>query len=241
VDSDHRLFILDSGNLPLAPFDDQNPSRAEVSIAHCGKNGRRKVIGFFMKPKRKKRSAKKGRGSRILFFLALIGIGLILLFHQQIFRSIKPSPERRGILAERKEVVIYFSDSQGEYLVGEKREISKKNEVKEEAKEAIIELIRGPKGKLIPTLPPRTKLLALQINDAGLAEVDFSPALSKDHPGGSTGEMMTVYSIVNSLSLNFPQIKRVQILIDGKPAETITGHLSLEQPISPKPDLIKRR
>jgi len=194
-----------------------------------------------MKPKRKKKSPKKGRGGRILFFLILIGIGLILLFHQQIFRSIKPLSERRGILVERKEVLLYFSDSEGEYLTGEKREISKKNEVKEEAKEAIIELIKGPKGKLIPTLPPRTKLLSLQINDAGLAKVNFSPALSKDHPGGSSGEMMTVYSIVNSLSLNFPQIKRVQIFIDGKPVETITGHLSLKQPISPKPDLIKRQ
>jgi spore germination protein GerM len=194
-----------------------------------------------MKPKRKKKSSKKGRGGRILFFLILIGIGLILLFHQQIFRSIKPSPERRGILADRKEVLIYFSDSEGEYLVGEKREISKKNEVKEEAKETIVELIRGPKSKLIPTLPPRTKLLTLQISNAGLAKVNFSQALSKDHPGGSSAEMMTVYSIVNSLSLNFPQIKRVQILIDGEPAETITGHLSLKEPIFPKPDLIKRQ
>jgi germination protein M len=194
-----------------------------------------------MKPKRKKKSPKKGRGGRILIFLILIGIGLILLFHQQIFHSIKPLPKRGSILVERKEVVLYFSDSEGEYLVGEKREISKKNEVKEEAKEAILELIRGPKGRLIPTLPPRTKLLTLQISDAGLAKVNFSQALSRDHPGGSSGEVMTVYSIVNSLSLNFPQIEKVQILIDGKPVETITGHLSLKQPVSPKPDLIKRQ
>ena len=74
-----------------------------------------------------------------------------------------------------------------------------------------------------------------------MAKVDFNQALSKDHPGGSSAEMMTVYSVVNSLSLNFPQIKRVQILIDGKPVETITGHLSLKQPILPKPDLIRGR
>jgi spore germination protein GerM len=194
-----------------------------------------------MKPKRKKKSPKKGRGGRILFFLILMGIGLILLFHQQIFRSIKPLSERGSILVERKEVVLYFSDSEGEYLVGEKREILKKSVVNEEAKEAILELIKGPKGKLISTLPPRTKLLTLQISDEGLAKVNFSPALSKDHPGGSSAEMMTVYSIVNSLSLNFPQIKKVQILIDGKPIETIVGHLSLGQPVTPKPDLIKRQ
>jgi spore germination protein GerM len=194
-----------------------------------------------MKPKRKKRSSKKGRGGKIPFLLILIGIGLTALFYQQIYDSIKPLFERWSVLVEKKEVLLYFSDSEGEYLIAEKRQILKKNVVKEEAKETIIELIKGPKEKLIPTLPPRTKLLTLQINDAGVAKVNFSSALSKDHPGGSSAEMMTVYSIVNSLALNFPQIKRVQILIDGKSIETITGHLSLRQPISPKPDLIKRQ
>jgi spore germination protein GerM len=194
-----------------------------------------------MKAKRKKGTPKKGKGGKILFFLVLIGIALVLLFHQQIFRSIKPLSKRRSIPAERREVLLYFSDSEGEYLIGEKRKILKRNGAKEEAKETIIELIKGPKGKLIPTLPPRTELLTLEISDAGVAKVNFNPALSKDHPGGSSAEMMTVYSIVNSLSLNFPQIKRVQFLIDGKPIATIVGHLSLEQPVSPKPDLIKRQ
>ena len=191
-----------------------------------------------MKRKHKRKSQKKQTG-KILFLLILIGIGLTALFYQQIYDSIKPLFERWSVLVEKKEVLLYFSDSEGEYLIAEKRPILKKNEVKEEAKETILELIKGPKEKLIPTLPPRTKLLTLQINDAGVAKVNFSSALSKDHPGGSSAEMMTVYSIVNSLALNFPQIKRVQILIDGKSIETITGHLSLRQPISPKPHLIK--
>ncbi len=193
-----------------------------------------------MKTKRKKNSPQKSRGGKILFVLVLIAIGLILVFHQHAFRSVKPITKKRSVLPERKEVLLYFSDSKEEYLVGEKRKILRKNAVQEEAKEAIVELIKGPSGKLIPTLPPRTELLTLQISDTGVARVNFNPALSKDHPGGSSAEMMTVYSIVNSLSFNFPQIKRVQILIDGKPIPTIVGHLSLEQPVSPKPDLIKR-
>jgi len=194
-----------------------------------------------MKSKRKKRSSRKGRGGKILFLLILIGTGLIVFFHQQIYNSMKPLLERWRILSEKKEVLLYFSGPEGEYLIGERRKILKKNEVKEEAKETIVELIKGPEGKLIPTLPPRTRLLTLQISDAGVAKVNFNAALSRDHPGGSSAEMMTVYSIVNSLALNFPRIKRVQILIDGKPIETITGHLSLRQPVPPKPDLIKRQ
>jgi len=195
-----------------------------------------------MKRKRKKKTSQKGRGGKILFLLILIGIIALIfyLFRQDIINSLKPWLEKWSFVEKKKQVLLYFSDSEGECLIGEKREILKKNVVKEEAKETIIELIKGPKGKLISTLPPRTKLLTLQINDAGLAKVNFTLALSKDHPGGSSAEMMTVYSIVNSLALNFPQIKRVQILIDGKPIETIAGHLSLRQPISPKSDLIKR-
>ena len=194
-----------------------------------------------LKTKRKKNAPQKSKGGKILFFLILIGIGLILVFHQQAFRSVKPLTKRRSVPAERKEVLLYFSDSEGEYLVGEKRKILRKNAVQDEAKETILELIKGPSGKLIRTLPPRTELLTLQITDQGVARVSFTPALSKDHPGGSSAEIMTVYSIVNSLSANFPHIRRVQILIDGKPIATIVGHLSLEQPVSPKPDLIKRQ
>ena len=196
-----------------------------------------------MKRKRKKRSSQKGRGGKILFLLILIGmIALIFyLFRQDIINSLKPRLEKWSPVEKKKEVLLYFSDSEGEFLIGEKRKILKKNEVKQEKKETNIELVKGPKGNLIPTLPPRTKLLTLQINDAGVAKVNFNSALSKDHPGGTSAEMMTVFSIVNSLTLNFPQIKRVQILIDGKPIETIAGHLSLRQPLSPKSDLIKRQ
>jgi len=76
-----------------------------------------------MKPKRKKRSSKKGRGGKILFLLILIGIGLTALFYQQIYDSIKPLFERWSVLVEKKEVLLYFSDSEGEYLIAEKRPI----------------------------------------------------------------------------------------------------------------------
>ena len=196
-----------------------------------------------MKKRRKKKSRKKGGTWKALLLLIIIGIGISLfyLFHQEIFESVKPWFEKRGILREKKGILVYFSDGPGEYLIGEKREILKRDDVEEEAAEAIDELIKGPKGKLIPTIPRQTKLLDLELGKEGMAKVNFSKALSKDHPGGSSAEMMTVYSIVNSLALNFSQIKRVQILVEGKEIETITGHLSLRRAILPKRDLIRKQ
>jgi spore germination protein GerM len=204
-----------------------------------------------MSPKRKKKGQKKSQRKsgvgKFFLFLIIIGVGLFLAyqFRQEIFDSLKPllekKPEKKTAVKEKKIVTLYFSEEEGEYLVGEKREIPKKESVEEEAKEAIIELIRGPRGELIPTLPSQTELLGLQLDQRGLARVNFNRALTKNHPGGSSAEMMTVYSVVNSLTSNFPNIKRVQFLVEGKQVETIAGHLSLRQSVPPKPDLIKKK
>jgi spore germination protein GerM len=189
----------------------------------------------------KRKSKKKSRAGKIFVLLILIGAGLFALIHfrQEILDALKPPAEKKVVSKEKREITLYFSDEEGEYLIGEKRQILKRGDVEKEAREAVTELTRGPKGKLIPTLPPQTKLLALELDEKGLAKVSFNKVLSKDHPGGSSAEIMTVYSIVNSLTLNFPQIKRVQILIEGKEVETIKGHLSLKRPVSPNPNLVK--
>jgi len=202
------------------------------------------------KKKSQKKSRKKGLAGKVFLILILIGAALVMiyLFRQEISDGLKPFlkkkeavKEGKELVREKKVVTLYFSDEGEEYLIGEKREIVKQDEVTKEAEETIHELINGPKGKLLRTLPAQTKILALQLDAKGVAQVNFNEALHRDHPGGSSAEMMTLYSIVNSLALNFPEIKKVQILVEGEKSQTIAGHLSLEQPISSKPDLIKNQ
>jgi spore germination protein GerM len=200
--------------------------------------------GSKKKGQRKKRN--KGSIGKFFFFLIVIGLAalVVYLFRQEISDSLKPflekKPEKKIVAKEKKDITLYFSEQEGEYLVGEKREILRRDKVEEEAKETIAELIKGPKGELIPTVPSHAKLLTFQMDEQGLAEVNFDQTLSKEHPGGSSAEMMTIYSIVNSLTLNFPQIKRVQILIGGKAVESIAGHISLKEPIPSNPDMVKK-
>jgi spore germination protein GerM len=192
--------------------------------------------------KRKHRKKKKSGLKKVLLLLALVGVGIGLLsvFEGELTDAVRPWLKRRGLLEQKKEVTLYFSDREAEYLIGEKRGIKQKEDVEAEARELIQELIKGPKRKLLPTLPSRTKLLSLHLDDKGMAKVNFSKALSKDHPGGSSAEMVTVYSVVNSLAFNFPNIKRVQFLVEGREIDTITGHLSISKSVSPRPDLIKK-
>jgi spore germination protein GerM len=198
------------------------------------------------KKKGKKKSRKKSGIEKYLVLLIIVGVGLFLAYHfrQEIMDFLEPlsvkKPEKKIAVKEKKIVTLFFSEEEGEYLVGEKREIPKRERVEEEARETVVELIKGPKGKLIPALPPQTKLLTLEMDQGGVAKVNFDQTLSKGHPGGSSAEMLTLYSIVNSLTLNFPQIKRVQILIDGKVVESIAGHISLKEPVSFNASIVKK-
>jgi len=95
------------------------------------------------------------------------------------------------------------------------------------------ELVHGSKIGLGPTLAPDTKVLDVFVTARGIAYVDLSQEVVAGHPGGSEAERMTIYSVVNTLSTSFPAVKRVQILVEDKPAQTLAGHIDLTRPLPP--------
>lgn len=139
---------------------------------------------------------------------------------------------------EKKEVIIFFPSEENSLLYPETREIYLTPSLIQQAKQVILELIKGPENNHLPSLPPTTKLREIFITDDGTAYIDFSKEIYQQHPGGSEAEIISVYAIVNSLTYNFPQIKRVQILIEGLEKETLNGHIDLTKPFSPRFNLI---
>ena len=81
-------------------------------------------------------------------------------------------------------------------------------------------------------VPPGTKLHAIFLTNTGDAYVDLTGELRANHPGGTTNEILTIYSLVNALTANLPAVTNVQILIDGKEVDTLGGHLDLRRPIA---------
>lgn len=137
--------------------------------------------------------------------------------------------------AERQTVILYFADAQFDQLVREERQIALAG--REKAVAVLEALIEGPAypdhGR---TIPSDVKVLGVKIG-GGIADADFSEELRSSHWGGSTGEIFTVYSIVNSLA-ELPGVKLVQIRIEGEIVETLVGHLELGKPLSPDIGLI---
>ena len=99
------------------------------------------------------------------------------------------------------------------------------------ARTIIEALIKGPQQGLARTLPAATAIRAIFVTQEGTCFVDLTSAVTENHPGGIQSELLTVYSIVNSLVLNVPQIKAVKILVNGTEANTLAGHIDLQTPI----------
>ena len=93
-------------------------------------------------------------------------------------------------------------------------------------------LLQPPPAPYVPVIPPGTTLKAFYLTSGGDAFVDLSAEVTTKHTGGSMDEILTVYTIVNALTVNLPAITRVQILVDGKEVDTLAGHVDLRNPLS---------
>jgi hypothetical protein len=105
------------------------------------------------------------------------------------------------------------------------------------------ELMKGPAGPPLGRLfPVDTVVRGTYLLPGGTAIVDLGGAtLSQGWGTGSHTELMCVYSLVQSLSANFPEARRVRILVNGTPAETLAGHVSLTRSLTPLPGLVEPR
>lgn len=133
-------------------------------------------------------------------------------------------------------IKLYFADQNGEKLVLEEREIVVNPNVPLE-KYVVEQLILGPeRNDLEMTVPKETVIKDIKTKD-GICYVDLSSDFQTKHWGGSAGETLTIYSIVNSLT-ELPNIKKVQFLIEGEKQATFKGHYDFSIPFERDESLI---
>ena len=85
---------------------------------------------------------------------------------------------------------------------------------------------------LASPFPEGTRVQAIYLTPTGDAFVDLSLEVSRGHQGGSLDELLTVYALVNALTINVPEISAVQILVDGREVDTLAGHVDLRRPLA---------
>ena len=130
-------------------------------------------------------------------------------------------------------VRLYFEAPEQTGLLPEERSVPFSDDLSRQLRMVVEELVRGSTTGLLPTLPAGTKVLEVFVTARGTAYLDLSKEVAQLAGGGSKNELLTVYSIVNSLTANFPAVKRVQILVEDKPVATLAGHVDLSRPLLP--------
>jgi spore germination protein GerM len=183
------------------------------------------------------RNKKTKKKKRLLLFSVMVVVGVVFLalFFITLFDHIYPPTSGKRTAAakkERQEVTLYFSNENERYLVPETRFVAKAKEPEAQGAEIVKALLAGSKKGLVNTFPEKAGLKGIRMEGRDTLVVDFDDSLVANHPGGSTAEMATIYSLTNSLATNLPGIKKVRILIEGKPRESLRGHVALSEPFT---------
>ena len=185
-----------------------------------------------------RRTARRGMGVLVTAFLVLAVFLGALVFRKYENAGTPPmvpaAPQQAGPVT----VTLFFADGSGDGLVREGREIEGCDEISACLESVLEELINGPVGDLAPVLPQTGMFNSVSL-EGTVARVDFAQELLDALPGGSSSELLAAYAVVDSLAYNYPQVHSVLFTIDGKPMETLKGHLDTRQSLAPDYSLEK--
>jgi spore germination protein GerM len=140
--------------------------------------------------------------------------------------------------ARRISVRLYFEAPDREGLLAEDREVAFSSDLTQQLRIVVDELAKGSTTGLQATLPPGTRVLDVFVHARGVAYVNLSEEASSGLPGGSRAELLTVYSLVDTIVSNFPATSRVQILVNDKAVASLGGHVDLSRPLPPDMTLV---
>ena len=154
-----------------------------------------------------------------LIIIALILVGVSLINNNE---PVSDPLEEDLVTVNTK---LYFSDELSSSLVAKDVTF----EINEnEYYFTLKKLISGPSDKgMYPSVNQKTIVNKVTVKD-GLCTIDFSDTLLEYNTGGSTREMMCLYSIVNTMC-EFSEIESVIFTIDGKNISTF-GQFDMSEP-----------
>lgn len=139
-------------------------------------------------------------------------------------------------------VDLYFPGPGGR-LYTERRDLAATDGAEGQTRAVVEALLAGPEGEeLVAPFPDDVEIGALYLTGSGVAYVDLRTDGEPvpPPPSGSTGELQRVFSLVNSIALNIPEVDRVVLLWNGVQLRSFAGHLDTARPLAPSTDMVAR-
>lgn len=167
----------------------------------------------------------------------------VTLFSGMIWLKYRSSNEVKTVPVLQNEgsgrsVTLFFA-SEGRWLVRESRDIDPCESDIFCLKSTLEELLNGPVGDFDETVPDGTGVDSVNI-EGKVATIELNKSFSDAMVSGSSAEMLAVYSVVNTVTVNFPQIESVKLNVGGN-KNIILNHLDLSEPLRPDYSLEQSR
>lgn len=127
---------------------------------------------------------------------------------------------------------LYFPSTSG-WLGAESRELPVAASAEERAAQVATALLAGPvEAGHVPPLGEGVELASLHLTDDGVVYVDLvAEQMAMPPVSGSRGELLVVYSFVNSILANVPEARGVALLWNGNQRPTFAGHVDTTRPL----------
>jgi len=172
---------------------------------------------------------------RLVGLVLTVSAGLLLMVACNEPVNQKPSVSDAAVMTEHSDddrvMHLYFANNDQNVLMAEQRSMPEGIQPEKAGVRIMQALLAGPKQRLERTIPAETRLRGFYILDNRTAYVDLSNEIREHHPGGARSELLTIFSIVNSLTMNLTDVETVKILIEGQEMTTLTGHMDLRFPM----------
>jgi hypothetical protein len=140
--------------------------------------------------------------------------------------------------SEPVRVALYFPGAGGK-LVREARDIEGSSDPSKLAAGIVAALLEGPRSdQSFRPFPEEVEIGEVHVTSDGVAYVDLQSRTSVSPPvEGSTAELLTLYSLVNSVVENVPGARSLVVLWNGRQPRTFGGHIDTSRPLLPAPGL----
>jgi hypothetical protein len=136
-------------------------------------------------------------------------------------------------------VTLYFPSYAEGKLRGEARPIAMATDPADRVRQIVLALIEGPKQGGGSAPAPSAEVRGVFVTADGTVYLDLSSGAAGDFNAGIESETLAIYSMVDSLAANLPEVKKVQFLIQGQEVDTLDGHVDLTAPFAPDPAWIE--
>jgi hypothetical protein len=192
--------------------------------------------------------------AKILLLILLIGLGVGVFYLRSLSKRVFLEPTQRGEEAARAKLsqyalqpnngttqlaTLYFPALNEIKIMPESRSITWAQADADRVRQIVLALAEGSHQGYGHPLSASASVRAVFVAGDGTAYLDLSNESFSDFEPGIQSETLAVYSIVNSIIVNLPSVKRVQFLIQGQEVETLDGHADLTAPFTPDLTLIK--